>query len=61
MEFKLTRIDVRKLRRDLQRARIACMAAIELGDCRAVARMTCEAARLKQAINLAGTMVLEPA
>ena len=61
MEFKLTLIDVKKLRRQLQRAHIAALAAMELGDCRAVARLTCEAARLKNAISLAGAMLLEPA
>jgi hypothetical protein len=61
MEFKVTRIDVGRLKRQLQRARLAALAAIELGDSRAVARLTCEAARLKHAINLAGAMLLEPA
>lgn len=61
MEFKLTEIDVQKLQRELQRARIAALAAIESGDCKAVARTTCETARLRNAINFAGAMLLEPA
>jgi hypothetical protein len=61
MDFKLTTIDVSKLKRQLHRARVALVAAIELGDPRAVARLTCEAARLMQAISLAGAILLESA
>jgi len=62
MEFKrLTRIDVPKLRWQLQRVKIAALTAMELGDCRTVARLTCEIARLKNAITLASAMLLEPA
>jgi hypothetical protein len=45
-------IDVRKLKEQLQRVRIASIASIEVGDCRAVARLTCEAARLQNCITL---------
>jgi hypothetical protein len=46
-------LDLGKLRRKLRQVRLASLAAIELGDCRAVARLTCEAVRLEDAINLA--------
>ena len=42
----------------LGRVRIACMAAIQLGDPRAVARLTCETARLRDSISLASTVRL---
>jgi hypothetical protein len=58
MDFKLTNIDIRKLQRQLQRVRIAALTAIELGDCRAVAQLTCEEARLRNAITLAPTVCL---
>jgi hypothetical protein len=61
MEPILTRIDVERLRKELQRARVATTAAIELGDCHAVAHLTCEAARLQSAIRLARTVHLERA
>ena len=61
MEFRLTKIDVPKLSRQLQRVKIAARTAMELGDCRTVARLTCETARLKNAINFAGAMLLERA
>jgi hypothetical protein len=61
LNVNLTRIDVNKLRRQLQRAHIAGVAAMELGDFRTVARLTCETARLRQAIALAGSMLLGPA
>jgi len=41
-----------KLHRRLQKTRLAALAAIELGDCRAVARLTCEAARIRSALSL---------
>jgi hypothetical protein len=61
MDFGLTRIDVGKLKQKLGRVRLAILAAMELGDCRAVACLTCEAARLKNAILYAGAIRLEPA
>jgi hypothetical protein len=60
MDFRLTKINVKKLQMRLQRARIAALAAMEIGDCKAVARFTCEMARLRDAISLAGCMLLEP-
>ena len=54
----LTRIDVRKLDRELRLVRVASVLAIALGDCRAVARLTCEDARLRDAISLAGSVLL---
>ncbi|MHC1764638.1 MAG: hypothetical protein AB9869_10065 [Verrucomicrobiia bacterium] len=56
MQIKLTESDVRRFRRNLQRARIATVAAMQMGDCRAVARLTCEAARLQNAVAFAGAM-----
>jgi hypothetical protein len=61
MDFRITRIDIGKLRRRLHRVRLGTFAAIELGDCRAVARLTCEAARLRNAISLAPAIRLGPA
>ena len=58
MQQTLTTIDTRKLKVQLGRVRIACLNAIELGDCRAVARLTCEAARLKDCISFAETVGL---
>ncbi len=55
---ELTTIDTRKLKEQLGRVRIACLTAIELGDCRAVARLTCEAARLRDCISLAQSVGL---
>jgi len=60
MEFKLTELDVQKLQRELQRARIAALVAIESGDCKAVAR-TLAKPRGRNAINFADAMLLEPA
>ena len=60
MQFTLTKMDIQKLRRRLAQTRLAALAAIELGDCRAVAKLTCEAARMKNALSLAGMMLLEP-
>jgi hypothetical protein len=58
MEQSLTVIDVRKLQQRLGRLRIAFLAAIEMGDARAVARLTCETARLRDSIRLAQTVRL---
>lgn len=58
MQQSLTTIDIRKLQQQLGRVRIACAAAIEMGDAHAVARLTCEAARLRDSINLAATVRL---
>jgi hypothetical protein len=49
----LMKIDVRKLKEQLRRVRIASLTAIELGDCRAVARLTCVAARLEHCLHSA--------
>jgi hypothetical protein len=53
MQSPLNPINVRKLKLQLRRVRIACAAAIELGDCKAVARLTCEAGRLMDYLRLA--------
>jgi hypothetical protein len=53
MQNRLTKINIDKLKQQLGRTRIACVAAIELGDLHAVARLTCEAARLTDYLNLA--------
>jgi hypothetical protein len=52
----LTKIEVLKLKEKLGRVRIACLTAIELGDCHQVARLTCEAARLRDCLSVAGTL-----
>jgi hypothetical protein len=46
------RLDKGKLKRRLRRVRLASAAAIELGDCRAVALLTCEVARLQNVMVL---------
>jgi hypothetical protein len=56
MKPKILGIDIRKLRQQLLSVRIASLSAIELGDCRTVALLTCEAARLKRCISLAEVM-----
>ncbi len=53
MESRPTRATITRLKHQLRRARIACIAAIELGDSHAVARLTCEAARLRDCLHLA--------
>ncbi len=58
MEKNLTNIDVNKLTQKLRTVRAKSLAAIILGDCRAVARLTCETARLRDAIQLARAVVL---
>ena len=58
MENKFTRIDVHKLDQQLRLVRAKSLLAIVLGDCRAVARLTCETARLRDAVRLARAMVL---
>jgi hypothetical protein len=52
MHEKLTRGLLAKLRQKLRRARVASWLAIEKGDYHAVARLTCETARLKNAISI---------
>jgi hypothetical protein len=61
MHSQTTKINVEKLKLQLHRVRIACVAAIELGDCKAVARLTCEAARLRDFLRLAHVIGVEPA
>ena len=58
MENPFTKIDVRKLDQQLRLVRKKNLLAIALGDCRAVARLTCETARLRDAIRFATTVVL---
>ena len=58
MENQVTRIDVGKLDRQLRLVRMKSLVAIVLGDCRAVARLTCETARLRDAIRLARSVAL---
>ncbi len=58
MENKLTKIDVQRLDERLRLVRMKSMLAIVLGDCRSVARLTCETARLRDAIRLAKSVVL---
>jgi hypothetical protein len=53
MHQTLTRPNVVRLRQKLRRVRVASWTAIEQGDCRAVARLTCEAARLQEALTAA--------
>jgi hypothetical protein len=48
-----TRIDINKLKEQLGRLRLACAAAIQLGDHHAVAHLTCEAARLRNCLEVA--------
>ena len=58
MENQFTRIDVRKLDQRLRLARMKSVLAIVVGDCQAVARLTCETGRLRDAIRLARSVVL---
>jgi hypothetical protein len=58
MENQFTRIDVRKLDQRLRMVRMKSLLAIVVGDSHAVARLTCEAARLRDAIRLAGSVAL---
>jgi hypothetical protein len=58
MDRAVTKIDVRKLDQQLRLVRFKHLLAIVLGDSRSVARLTCEAARLRDAISLAGAVVL---
>lgn len=51
MQATSRRPDAKVLKRKLQRVRLASAAAIELGDCRAVALLTCHAARLQDALS----------
>ncbi len=43
--------DASKLKEKLRRLRVASWSLIEQGNCRAVARLTCEAVRLQEAID----------
>jgi hypothetical protein len=56
MHSILRGIDLGKQQQKLRRLLLSSLAAIELGDCRAVARMTCEAARLQDAIRFAAKL-----
>jgi hypothetical protein len=56
MHSILRRLDLEKQKQKLRRLLLSSLAAIELGDCRAVARLTCAAARLQNAISLAEKM-----
>lgn len=58
MENQLTRIDSRKLHQQLRLVRFKSLLAIALGDCHAVARLTCETARLRDAIRLVSAVAL---
>jgi hypothetical protein len=58
MVNQFTRIDVGRLDRQLRLVRMKSVVAIVLGDCRAVARLTCETARLRDAIRLARAVLL---
>ena len=60
MQTHLTKTNIARLKLQLHRARIACAAAIELGDCKAVARLTCEAAQLRAYLRLAPAFAAEP-
>jgi hypothetical protein len=53
MHSKLREFDLGKQKQKLRRLLLASLAAIEVGDCRAVARLTCQVARLQNAISLA--------
>ncbi len=58
MDNQFTKIDIRKLDQQLKVVRMKSLLAIVVGDCRAVARLTCETARLRDAIRLAQSVVL---
>ena len=58
MKNQFTTIDVHKLNRQLRLVRTKRRLAIVVGDLRAVARLTCEIARLKDAILLAKAVAL---
>jgi hypothetical protein len=61
MKYQPAKARIEKLKLQLRRLRIALIAAIELGDCRAVARLTCEVARLRDRVLLARTFGWEGA
>jgi len=61
MKHRPAKNKIENLKLQLRRMRIACSAAIELGDCRAVARLTCEAARLRDRVLLARSFGFEGA
>jgi hypothetical protein len=50
----MTRTEIERIKESLSRAQVACAAAIESGDCRAVAHSTCEAARLRHVLEVSG-------
>ena len=52
MQQKLSKSDLMRLKHKLRRVRVASWTAIEQGDCRAVARLTCETARLQETIDM---------
>ena len=58
MQNQFTTINVHKLDQKLRLVRMKNVLAIILGDVRAVAKLTCETARLKDAIGLAGSVGL---
>jgi hypothetical protein len=53
MDLIIPELDLGKLRRKLRRMRRASLAAIELADYRAVARLTCAVVRLQDTISVA--------
>ena len=58
MQNRLTTIGLQALRQQLGRVQVASAAAIELGDCHAVARLTCLAFRLRDCVELAPSLRL---
>ena len=58
MENQFTKIDVLKLDQRLRLVRMKSVLAIVVGDSHAVARLTCQAARLTDAIRLANSVAL---
>jgi hypothetical protein len=58
MDNDLTRIDVQKLDQQLRLVRMKGFLAIVIGNSRAVARLTCQIARLQDAIRLARSVAL---
>ncbi len=54
MDNHFTKINVRKLDQQLRLVRVKSLLAIVVGDLHAVARLTCETARLRDAIRFAG-------
>jgi hypothetical protein len=58
---KFTGIDVPELEQQLRLLRMKSFLAIVVGDCRAVARLTCKTARLRDALRLARTVASQVA